>query len=90
MAFNAVAPCVTAAIVRPEATVPMRALRPLNSANQKRARNSEFGPVFPNDLAEAVRFELTGPCEPPVFKTGAIDHSATLPNAIASAILVGG
>jgi hypothetical protein len=36
-------------------------------------------PVFPNDLAEAVRFELTGPCEPPVFKTGAIDHSATLP-----------
>ena len=31
------------------------------------------------ELAEAVRFELTGPCEPPVFKTGAIDHSATLP-----------
>ena len=30
-------------------------------------------------LAEAVRFELTGPFEPPVFKTGAIDHSATLP-----------
>ncbi len=30
-------------------------------------------------LAEAVRFELTDPCEPPVFKTGAIDHSATLP-----------
>ena len=30
-------------------------------------------------LAEEVRFELTGPCEPPVFKTGAIDHSATLP-----------
>ena len=29
--------------------------------------------------AEAVRFELTGPCGPPVFKTGAIDHSATLP-----------
>ena len=31
------------------------------------------------DLAEAVRFELTDPFEPPVFKTGAIDHSATLP-----------
>jgi hypothetical protein len=30
-------------------------------------------------LAEAVRFELTDPFEPPVFKTGAIDHSATLP-----------
>ncbi len=33
----------------------------------------------PIDLAEAVRFELTDPFEPPVFKTGAIDHSATLP-----------
>ncbi len=30
-------------------------------------------------LAEAVRFELTDPCGSPVFKTGAIDHSATLP-----------
>jgi len=31
-------------------------------------------------LAEAVRFELTDPCGSPVFKTGAIDHSATLPD----------
>ena len=31
------------------------------------------------DLAEAVRFELTNGCPLPVFKTGAIDHSATLP-----------
>jgi hypothetical protein len=30
-------------------------------------------------LAEAVRFELTNPFGLPVFKTGAIDHSATLP-----------
>ena len=30
-------------------------------------------------LAEAVRFELTNGCPLPVFKTGAIDHSATLP-----------
>ena len=30
-------------------------------------------------LAEAVRFELTDPCESTVFKTVAIDHSATLP-----------
>ena len=30
-------------------------------------------------MAEAVRFELTDPFGPPVFKTGAIDHSATLP-----------
>jgi hypothetical protein len=35
--------------------------------------------LFIDDLAEAVRFELTDPFEPPVFKTGAIDHSATLP-----------
>ena len=31
------------------------------------------------EMAEAVRFELTDPFESPVFKTGAIDHSATLP-----------
>jgi hypothetical protein len=30
-------------------------------------------------MAEAVRFELTDGCPSPVFKTGAIDHSATLP-----------
>jgi hypothetical protein len=30
-------------------------------------------------LAEAVRFELTNGFPLPVFKTGAIDHSATLP-----------
>ncbi len=32
-----------------------------------------------SQLAEAVRFELTNPFGLPVFKTGAIDHSATLP-----------
>ena len=35
--------------------------------------------LFNDCLAEAVRFELTDPFESPVFKTGAIDHSATLP-----------
>ena len=30
-------------------------------------------------MAEAVRFELTDSFPSPVFKTGAIDHSATLP-----------
>ncbi len=30
-------------------------------------------------MAEGVGFEPTGPCGPPVFKTGAIDHSATPP-----------
>ncbi len=33
-------------------------------------------------LAEAVRFELTDPFESTVFKTVAIDHSATLPSAV--------
>ena len=32
-------------------------------------------------LAEAVRFELTDSFPSPVFKTGAIDHSATLPSS---------
>ena len=32
-------------------------------------------------LAEAVRFELTDGFPSPVFKTGAIDHSATLPGS---------
>ena len=36
-------------------------------------------------LAEAVRFELTNGCPLPVFKTGAIDHSATLPCRAVSA-----
>ena len=36
--------------------------------------------VIPIDLAEAVRFELTNGFPLPVFKTGAIDHSATLPD----------
>jgi hypothetical protein len=35
--------------------------------------------MFPCVLAEAVRFELTNGCPLPVFKTGAIDHSATPP-----------
>ena len=30
-------------------------------------------------LAEGVGFEPTDGCPSPVFKTGAIDHSATLP-----------
>ena len=30
-------------------------------------------------MAEAVRFELTNGCPLPVFKTGAFNHSATLP-----------
>ena len=33
-------------------------------------------------LAEAVRFELTDLLQPAVFKTAAIDHSATLPGLL--------
>ena len=33
-------------------------------------------------MAEAVRFELTNGCPLPVFKTGAIDHSATPPKTV--------
>ena len=36
-------------------------------------------------MAEAVRFELTNGCPLPVFKTGAIDHSATLPYRVCDA-----
>jgi hypothetical protein len=43
-------------------------------------RHREF-PWGRGMLAEAVRFELTNGCPLPVFKTGAIDHSATLPVA---------
>ena len=35
--------------------------------------------LFAGFLAEAVRFELTKGCPLPVFKTGAFNHSATLP-----------
>jgi hypothetical protein len=41
-------------------------------------------------LAEAVRFELTNPFRLPVFKTGAIDHSATLPVCCPSNLIFGG
>ena len=46
------------------------------------------GPIFPGsqdclpylqEMAEGVGFEPTDACASPVFKTGAIDHSATLP-----------
>ena len=34
---------------------------------------------FCSEMAEGVGFEPTDGCPSPVFKTGAIDHSATLP-----------
>ena len=49
------------------------------------------GPIFPGsqdclpylqEMAEGVGFEPTDACASPVFKTGAIDHSATLPPSV--------
>jgi len=51
--------------------------------NQPAERAESWG------LAEAVRFELTGPCGPTVFKTVAIDHSATLPGVEAAIVATG-
>ena len=39
-------------------------------------------------FAEEVRFELTVPCETLVFKTSAIDHSATPPSGIPVRVIV--
>ena len=36
-----------------------------------------------------MRFELTNPCGLPVFKTGAIDHSAKLPVRASVFVIVG-
>ena len=38
-------------------------------------------------LAEAVRFELTVPCDTPVFKTGALNHYATPPTILLTSML---
>ncbi len=46
--------------------------------------------IFNGSLAEAVRFELTDLFRSPVFKTGAIDHSATLPWGEIVAVSAGG
>lgn len=42
-----------------------------------------FGLMQVGDLAEAVRFELTDSFPSPVFKTGALNRSATLPHEAA-------
>jgi hypothetical protein len=42
------------------------------------------------ELAEGVRFELTREQSPlPVFKTGALNHSATLPSLIHQTLTLG-
>ena len=53
-------------------------------SNEKRPERG----VFIDGLAEAVRFELTNGFPLPVFKTGAIDHSATLPNSVGSSVVI--
>lgn len=51
----------------------------LASINRRLLAQHLAGAPVRRCLAEAVRFELTNGCPLPVFKTGAIDHSATLP-----------
>ncbi len=46
------------------------------SLNTRRYLLLRIAPLF----SEEVGFEPTDPCRPPVFKTGAIGHSATLPH----------
>ena len=53
----------------------------------RKQKRPEMG-VFIEALAEAVRFELTNGFPLPVFKTGAIDHSATLPNRVGSSTAI--
>jgi|OM-RGC.v1.033385111 hypothetical protein len=49
----------------------------------KKPRHSVNGRGLANFLAEAVRFELTDSFPSPVFKTGALNRSATLPHEAA-------
>ena len=66
-----------------DSTIPTKSIQPrpklLICFMVCRKQKSPVRGFFYDPLAEAVRFELTDPFEPPVFKTGAIDHSATLP-----------
>ena len=56
-----------------------------NGQRGSRPRRQPYGLVAPlpnplRGLAERVRFELTRACTPAVFKTAAINHSATAPS----------
>ena len=51
-------------------------------AGQVNLRRSWPFDIHNRQLAERVGFEPTGPCGPPVFKTGAIVHSATSPEGL--------
>lgn len=50
-----------------------RALKSDPADSKKRHKNGA------SKVAEAQRFELWDPCESAVFKTAALNHSATLP-----------
>ena len=55
----------------------------VRAERNRRVRQTGSGPAeWGRDfLAEAVRFELTDSCPSLVFKTSALNHSATLPEA---------
>jgi hypothetical protein len=60
-------------------TLRQRNTVPVPSRNDAQGLQAIFALHLEGEMAEAVRFELTDGCPSPVFKTGAIDHSATLP-----------
>ncbi|CAG9251010.1 conserved hypothetical protein [Burkholderia diffusa] len=57
--------------------------RAWRAADKQKPRHSMNGRGLANFLAEAVRFELTDSFPSPVFKTGALNRSATLPHEAA-------
>jgi hypothetical protein len=64
---------------------PLLALRAAERVGLPAALAFHFGfaqgkPLLALRAAERVGFEPTGPCGPAVFKTAAIDHSATSPD----------
>jgi hypothetical protein len=60
--------------------IPGKLLIFIEAQNAENARLEGTSHVFcTRVMAEGVRFELTKPFGSPVFKTGAINHSATLP-----------
>ena len=56
----------------------------LNARNDKALNNQGF---VVTDMAEAMGFELMDLLQSTVFKTVALNHSATPPNVVAGAII---
>ncbi len=57
----------------------IRQHNPLHSEPARNAKAPQCGAFSLGKMAEAQRFELWGLLHPAVFKTAALNHSATLP-----------